>query len=48
MQTVLLGASNGAVMEFIVPEDGLYKLVDHEFHDAERGAAGALIAAPVQ
>lgn len=48
MQTVLLGASNGAVMEFIVPEDGLYKLVDHEFHDAERGAAGALIAAPAQ
>lgn len=46
MQTVLLGASNGAVVEFIVPEDGLYKLVDHEFHDAERGAAGALIAGP--
>lgn len=46
MQTVLLGASNSAVVEFIVPEDGLYKLVDHEFHDAERGAAGALIAAP--
>ncbi len=46
MQTVLLGASNGAVMEFIVPEEGLYKLVDHEFHDAERGAAGALIAGP--
>lgn len=46
MQTVLLGASNGAVVEFIVPEEGLYKLVDHEFHDAERGAAGALIAGP--
>lgn len=46
MQTVLLGASNSAVMEFIVPEAGVYKLVDHEFADAERGAAGALIAAP--
>lgn len=46
MQTVLLGASNSAVMDFIVPEEGVYKLVDHEFADAERGAAGALIAAP--
>lgn len=46
MQTVLLGASNAAVIEFIVPEEGLYKLVDHEFADAERGAAGALIAGP--
>lgn len=46
MQTVLLGASNSAVMEFIVPEAGVYKLVDHEFADAERGAAGALVAGP--
>lgn len=46
MQTVLLGASNSAVMEFIVPEEGVYKLVDHEFADAERGAAGALVAGP--
>lgn len=48
MQTVLLGASNSAVMEFIVPEAGVYKLVDHEFADAERGAAGALVAGPRQ
>ncbi|WP_376690073.1 multicopper oxidase domain-containing protein [Wenzhouxiangella sp. EGI_FJ10409] len=46
MQTVLLGASNGAVMDFIVPEEGSYKLVDHEFADAERGAAGTLVAGP--
>lgn len=46
MQTVLLGASNSAVMDFIVPEAGLYKLVDHEFADVERGAAGTLIASP--
>ena len=46
MQTVLLGASNSAVMEFIVPEAGSYTLVDHEFADVERGAAGLLIAAP--
>lgn len=46
MQTVLLGASNGAVIEFIVPEEGSYKLVDHEFADAERGASGTLKAGP--
>ena len=46
MQTVLLGASNGAVLEFIVPEPGSYKIVDHEFADAERGAAGTLKAGP--
>lgn len=42
MQTVLLGASNGAVVEFIVPEDGEYILVDHEFADAQKGAVGRL------
>jgi nitrite reductase (NO-forming) len=42
MQTVLLGASNGAVMEFIVPEEGDYVMVDHEFADAEKGAKGLL------
>lgn len=46
MQTVLLGASNSAVVEFIVPEEGKYILVDHEFADAERGATGTLIAKP--
>lgn len=43
MQTVLLGASNGAVMEFIVPEEGHYVLVDHEMADAEKGAKGLII-----
>jgi nitrite reductase (NO-forming) len=42
MQTVLLGASNGAVVEFIAPEPGKYILVDHEFADAQRGAVGYL------
>ena len=46
MQTVLLGASNGAVIEFIVPEPGSYKIVDHEFADAELGASGTLKAGP--
>jgi nitrite reductase (NO-forming) len=44
MQTVLLGASNGAVLEYIVPEPGSYILVDHEFADAMKGAMGKLVA----
>ncbi len=44
MQTVLLGASNGAVVEFIVPEEGTYVLVDHEFADVQKGAVGILKA----
>jgi nitrite reductase (NO-forming) len=44
MQTVLLGASNGAVLEYIVPEPGNYLLVDHEFADAMKGAVGKLTA----
>ncbi len=44
MQTVLLGASNGAVMEFIVPEEGDYVIVDHEFADAQKGALGRIRA----
>lgn len=44
MQTVLLGASNGAVLEYIVPEPGAYILVDHEFADAMKGAMGKLVA----
>ena len=42
MQTVLFGASNGGVVEFIAPEEGTYILVDHEFADVEKGAAGYL------
>ena len=45
MQTVPLGASNGAVLEFIVPEEGDYLLVDHEFADVMKGAAGRIRAA---
>lgn len=44
MQTVLLGASNGAVVEFVVPEPGEYVLVDHEFADAAKGAVGKIVA----
>jgi nitrite reductase (NO-forming) len=44
MQTALVGASNGAVLEFIVPEEGRYVLVDHEFADASKGAIGQIVA----
>lgn len=46
MQTVLLGSSNGAVLEFIVSEEGHYVLVDHEMADMQKGAAGLFIAKP--
>lgn len=42
LQTLVLGASNGAVVEFIVPEEGTYVLVDHEFADATKGAVGLI------
>ena len=40
MQTVLMGASSGAIVEFVVPEEGMYPFVDHEFADVELGAVG--------
>lgn len=39
-QTVLLPAAGAAIVEFVVPEDGIYTFVDHEFADAETGATG--------
>lgn len=44
LQTILLGASNGAVVEFVIPEPGIYTFVDHEFADVEGGAAGLIRA----
>ena len=44
LQTFLLGASSGAIVEFIVPESGKLIFVDHEFADVEKGAAGAIDA----
>ena len=46
MQTLPLGASNGAVVEFIVPEAGEYIIVDHEFADAQKGAVGRIRVGP--
>ncbi|MBI4126793.1 MAG: multicopper oxidase domain-containing protein [Deltaproteobacteria bacterium] len=44
MQTILLGASSGAIVEFTIPEKGKYVFVDHEFTDAHHGALGAIDA----
>lgn len=44
MQTVLLGSSSGAIVEFIVPEAGEYIMVDHHFANASQGAVGMITA----
>ena len=43
-QTVLLGASNSAIVEFDIPASGKYIMVDHEFADANAGAIGLIDA----
>ncbi|HEY3155229.1 MAG TPA: multicopper oxidase domain-containing protein [Candidatus Eisenbacteria bacterium] len=44
MQTVLLGSSSGAIVEFVIPEAGTYRFLDHEFADVEMGAIGQIVA----
>ncbi len=43
-QTVLLGASNSAIVEFVLPEAGTYVMVDHQFANASQGALGHIRA----
>lgn len=42
MQTVMLPASGGAVVEFRVTEAGDYPIVTHQFNHASKGAVGIL------
>ena len=42
MQTVLLGSSNSAIVELVIPEDGSYIMVDHHFANASQGAIGLI------
>jgi nitrite reductase (NO-forming) len=42
VQTVLLGSSNSAIVEFIIPEAGSYIMVDHHFANASQGAVGLI------
>ena len=44
MQTVLLGSSSGAIVEFIIPAPGNYVMVDHHFANASQGAVGVIAA----
>ncbi|MEJ8837314.1 multicopper oxidase domain-containing protein [Ramlibacter sp. AN1133] len=46
-QTVLLGSSNSAIVEFVVPEAGNYVMVDHHFANASQGAIGFIAAGSV-
>lgn len=43
-QTVLLGSSNSAIVEFYVPQEGSYIMVDHHFANASQGAIGLIAA----
>lgn len=42
MQTVMLPASGGAVVEFTVKEEGEYPFVTHQFNHATKGAVGLI------
>lgn len=44
MQTVLLGSSGSAIVEFRIPEAGNYAMVDHHFANASQGAIGVIAA----
>jgi nitrite reductase (NO-forming) len=44
MQTVLLGSSGAAIVEFMIPEAGSYVMVDHHFANASQGAIGIIAA----
>ena len=44
MQTVLLGSSNAAIVEYLIPEEGSYIMVDHHFANASQGAIGLIAA----
>ncbi|MCT8137924.1 multicopper oxidase domain-containing protein [Anaerobacillus sp. CMMVII] len=43
LQTVILPASGGAVVEFTVKEPGTYPIVTHQFNHAEKGAVALLV-----
>lgn len=48
MQTVLLGSSSSAIVEFMIPEAGQYIMVDHHFANASQGAIGLVDAGAVK
>jgi nitrite reductase (NO-forming) len=44
MQSAYLGPASGAILEFVIPEKGVYTFVDHSFADATMGAIGSFLA----
>jgi nitrite reductase (NO-forming) len=42
LQTVMLPASGGAVVEFTVTKEGSYPIVTHQFNHAQKGAVGII------
>ena len=42
MQTIMLPASGGAVVEFVVTEEGNYPILTHQFNHADKGAIAVL------
>jgi nitrite reductase (NO-forming) len=44
LQSVYLGPASGAIIDFVLPEKGIYTFVDHSFADAEMGAIGTFKA----
>jgi nitrite reductase (NO-forming) len=46
-QTLNLAASQGAVAEFTLSEDGTYPFVSHDFTSAAKGAVGLFVAGPL-
>lgn len=44
MQSAYLGPASGAIIEFVIPEKGIYTFVDHSFADATMGAIGSFKA----
>ncbi len=43
MQTVMLPASGGAVVEFVLKEEGSYSFVTHQFDHVAKGASGTIV-----
>lgn len=44
LQSISLEPDQGAIIDLIFPEPGIYPFVDHAFNHATKGAAGAFIA----
>lgn len=44
LNSIVLGPSSSAIVEFVIPEAGIYTFMDHSFNNADKGAKGVLDA----